>query len=184
MSIKVSKRYEAINRKSLLIVVMLPDSKGTKTIEFLNGYGLRNSAYIQTSDELIQKCLDNDHRLNKTYRVAEIDGIPIEEYEARKAMKEQSDELVEEEPTPTEETTEESGNNDTPISNEEGKQETETGEGNEEGTATKSFKNAQAAKDWLNDKYEVPFNQINNKTKIIAKAKELGFDLVFESDNK
>lgn len=162
----INKRYEAINRKSLLLVVMLPDSERTRTIEFLNGYGLRNSAYLQTSDENLQTILDNDHRLNKTYRLAEINGMPIEEYEARESQKEEKEEVQEETEPKTEE----------PKVDEPTEQ--------DEGVKTKTFKNAQVAKDWLNSEHGVPFHEISNKAKIITKAQELGFDLVFETDNK
>ena len=48
----------------------------------------------------------------------------------------------------------------------------------------KQFKNAQAAKEWLNKEHHVPASQLTNKGKIVEKAKELGFTIEFETENK
>ncbi len=42
------------------------------------------------------------------------------------------------------------------------------------------FSNTLEAKDWLNKEHGIPFTTINNKAKVIAKGKELGFNILFE----
>ena len=81
-----SKRYVANNRANLQIVVTLPDS-GQVTITFNTGYGLRREGYFLTSNEAIQKAFESDKRYNLSYRLEEIDNIPLAEYEARKFLK-------------------------------------------------------------------------------------------------
>ncbi len=80
-----SKRYVANNRDSLLIILALPE-KRQASIEFIPGYSLRREGYFITSNETLQQALEEDARFGKKYRLAEIDGMLIEEYNARKAL--------------------------------------------------------------------------------------------------
>ena len=81
-----NKRYVANNRQNLQIIVSLPEDKGQTTITFQTGYGLRREAFCLTNDAVIQKALESDKRFNKSYRLEEIDGVPIAEYNARLAL--------------------------------------------------------------------------------------------------
>lgn len=83
----MNKRYTANNRQSLLLILMLPDA-GQMSIEFKHGYSLRNEAYFMTNDETLQEVLENDVRYNKTYRLTEIDGMDVAEYNSRKDLAE------------------------------------------------------------------------------------------------
>jgi hypothetical protein len=60
----------------------------------------------------------------------------------------------------------------------------EVAEEPEDSMTVKRFKIVQEAKEWLNEKHEVPYNLITNKTRVLEKAMELGFLLEFETDNK
>lgn len=91
----VNKKYVANNRQSLLLILMLP-SRGQISLEFNSGYGLNSEGFYLTNDEALQAVLESDKRFNKTYRLAEIDGISLVEYNARKEMRENN--LLPEEP--------------------------------------------------------------------------------------
>jgi hypothetical protein len=149
----VNKKYQALNRQSLIMVVQVPGTDKTMTIEFKNGYGLQKDGYFLTNDPVIQDILEKDKRFKDVYALVEIDNVGIAEYNARKELGLDANNKPEAEEKP-------------------------------QGDGKKLFVNAQAAKDWLNAEHGVPFNAINNKTKVIEKAKELGFDIAFESDNK
>lgn len=81
----MNKRYTANNRQSLLLILIMPEG-GQMSIEFKHGYSLRNEAYFMTNDEILQEVLEKDARFNKTYRLTEIDGMDVAEYNSRKDM--------------------------------------------------------------------------------------------------
>jgi hypothetical protein len=146
----MNKRYTANNRQSLLLILMLPDG-GQMSIEFKHGYSLHNEAYFMTNDETIQEVLENSPKFNSTYRLSEVNGMDIAEYNSRKDLAENGDlgSL--------------SGGELTPM----------------------TFPNGQAAKEWLSkEPYNIAAGQLGSKAKIVEKAKELGFEVTFESDNK
>lgn len=84
----VNKRYVAINRQSLLLVVNVPNG-GYRNVEFLNGYGLLNEGYVLTNEPELQEILEKHPRFNQSFRLAEIDNVPVAEYEARKQIAQQ-----------------------------------------------------------------------------------------------
>jgi hypothetical protein len=83
----VNKRYVAINRSSLILIAKLPENKGQLSIEFQSGYGMKREAYFMTDKKEIQDVLEADKRFNNSYRLEEIDNIPVIEYEFRQAQK-------------------------------------------------------------------------------------------------
>lgn len=99
------KRYVANDLQNLQIIISLPGS-GQVTITFNSGYGLRREAYFLTDNETIQNALENDHRLNKSFRLAEINNMSVAEYEARlsieNAIKIAEEKDKKENPTPKE----------------------------------------------------------------------------------
>jgi len=46
-----------------------------------------------------------------------------------------------------------------------------------------SFRNVQEGKTWLNKEYGISFTKLNNKTKVIKEALDLGLNMLFETDN-
>lgn len=151
----VNKRYVANNRQSLVLILNDPNM-GQMTIEFKPGYGLRNEGYFLTNDPKVQQILEKDPRYNKSYRVDEIDNVPIAEYIARRTLN---------------------------VPKDGGTKETVADEQGEKNPERKEFATAQEAKDWLNKEHAVPLNQITNKKKIVDKAIELGFKIEFVNDN-
>jgi hypothetical protein len=89
------KKYVAINRKSLLIIIGLPDSNRQLSVEFSSAYGLNNEGFFYTKDELVQKALENDHRFNKSFRLAQIDNVDVAEYNARQEISKRQEEVTE-----------------------------------------------------------------------------------------
>ena len=144
----MNKRYTANNRQSLILILILPTS-GQMSIEFKHGYSIHNEAYFLTNDATVQEALEKDQRFGKSYRLSEIDGMDVAEYNSRKDMKEAG------------------------VSD---------GESNE--LTPLSFPNAQTAKEWLHKDHSVPLALLTNKGKTYEKAKELGFEITFENDNK
>lgn len=158
-----NKRYTAFNRQNLLLVVIMPGSQ-QMTIEFTGGYGMNNEAYYFTADADIQNMLESDPRFNEKYRLTEIDNVSVPEYEARKQIKEAKAEVkVNPEPKPEVVVTE------VPK---------------KEVVKKNTFTNLQEARNYLNAQYNVPFHLISNKQKLKEKAKELGMDIILETDNK
>lgn len=201
----VNKRYTANNRQGLLIILMLPQG-GQMSIEFKGGYGIRNEAFYFTNQEEVQLALENDPRFGKSYRLSEVDGMDISEYLARKVIREREQEekdllksKVLELVPPVD-----PGADDNQTEDEEGEgkqpeiptappvvpvvppvsSETSTIPEITGSDSLKHFKNAQAAKEWLNKEHHVPASQLTNKGKIVEKAKELGFTIEFETENK
>ena len=80
---KSNKRYVANNRQNLQIIVSLPGDQGQTTITFQSGYGMMKEAFYLTDNKIMQEALESDKRFNKSYRLEEIDGMPLIEYNAR-----------------------------------------------------------------------------------------------------
>lgn len=92
MAMPENKRYVANNRQSLLLILSLPGG-GQTSIEFRPGYGLQAEGYFLTNNEQVQEALEADKRFGKTYRLDEINNMPLTEYNARKSLKEKGIEL-------------------------------------------------------------------------------------------
>jgi hypothetical protein len=157
MSEIVNKRYAAINRQNLILVVKSDEIPGkTFSITFTTGYGiLHPEAYFITNNPILQKVLENDPRFNDSYRLIQINGVELPEYYARQALAKQKASM--------------------PIlpSKEDEQPEVEK---------QPVFSNVQAAKEWMNKKFDIPFSQINNKTKLLTKAKELNIKFILETE--
>jgi len=78
----LNKRYVANNLQNLQLIISLPEDNGQATITFNAGYGLRSEAYFITDNEDIQQALEKDQRLNKSYRLEEINNMSVVEHEA------------------------------------------------------------------------------------------------------
>ena len=85
-----AKRYIAPNLKNYLMGVTLPGGV-TMTLRFNSGFGQGNNAFYITSDETIQKALERDVRYGRSFKLVQIDGVPIEEYNAIKSKGFKSD---------------------------------------------------------------------------------------------
>ena len=82
----VNKKYSAISRRNYLLSIDLPGRDGQINVDFKSGYGRNGDAFLFTDDPALQKALESDKRFNKTFRLESIDGMLIEEYEARKLI--------------------------------------------------------------------------------------------------
>lgn len=153
---KVNKIYVANNRQGLLLVIKPTDTTQI-SINFNSGYGLRNEAYFGTDDPKLQESLEKDARFGKTYRLERVNNMDVAEWNARQDL----------------EKTGKIKSIDTVIP------EAEETNPNKEIT----LDNAQAAKNFLNaEPYNIPFNQMKNKTAIFEEAKKLGLSLKLKTD--
>lgn len=167
MAKTVNKRYVANNRRSLTMGVRLQSGQ-SYTIEFFNGYGLRNEGYFLTNNVEVQEALESDPRFNKSYRLEEIDNVNIAEYNALQELKKRKVVVPAEEPKAEVITAETPAEPVDEVVAEESK--------------NLEFDNAQTAKNFLNKEHGVPFSQMKNKAAILKSAEELGFKIVFKND--
>jgi len=152
-----NKRYIGNNRQNYQVTVNLPENKGQVTLTFNSGYGLRPESYLLTSDENVQAALEQDKRFNRSYRLTEIDNVPLSEYNARIAI--------------AKKTKEEKEIKVLPVVDLEVKE-------------VKTFANFLSAKSWLSKNYEVVYSELINKEILAAKYAEAGFELKIESIKK
>ncbi len=150
-----NKRYIGNNRQNYQVTVNLPENKGQVTITFNSGYGLRPESFFLTSDEYVQAALEQDKRFNRSYRLAEIDNVPLAEYMAKKAIAGKKE-------TASKITTEEVLTNDN------------------QKPEVKTFANFLAAKSWLCKNYTAVYSELNSKEVLAAKYAEAGLELKIE----